>query len=31
MIAYYLGKEALLKNKKASGRPKVLDDVQNLE
>jgi len=31
MYAYYLGKEALLKNKKASGRPKDLDDLQNLE
>ena len=31
IAAYYLGREALLKNKKASGRPKDLDDLQNLE
>lgn len=31
VAAHYLGKEALLKNKKASGRPKDLDDIQNLE
>jgi hypothetical protein len=31
IFAYYIGKEALLKNKKASGRPKYLDDVQHLE
>jgi len=31
MFAYYVGKDALLKNKKASGRPKDLDDIQNLE
>jgi hypothetical protein len=31
VIVHYLGKEALLKNKKASGRPKDLDDVQHLE
>jgi hypothetical protein len=29
--AFFLSKEALLKNKKASGRPKDLDDVRNLE
>lgn len=29
--AYYLGKKALVKNKKASGRPKDLDDAENLE
>jgi hypothetical protein len=27
---HYLGKEALLKNKRATGRPKDLDDVQHL-
>jgi len=31
IYAYYLGKEALLKNKKASGRPIDLEDLQNLE
>ena len=31
IIVHYLGKEALLKNKRASGRPKDLDDVQHLE
>jgi hypothetical protein len=30
IIVHYLGKEALLKNKRASGRPKDLDDVQHL-
>lgn len=29
--AFYLGKEALIQNKKAAGRPKDLDDAQNLE
>jgi hypothetical protein len=31
IAAYYLGKAALIKNKKASGRPRDLDDVQRLE
>jgi hypothetical protein len=30
IAGYYLGREALLKNKKASGRPKDMDDVENL-
>jgi hypothetical protein len=31
IIVHYLGKEALLKNKRASGRPKDIDDVRHLE
>ena len=31
LIAYYLGKDSLLKNKRASGRPKDMDDLQHLE
>jgi hypothetical protein len=31
VTVHYLGKQTLLKNKKASGRPKDLDDIQNLE
>ena len=30
-VVHYLGKEALLKNKRSSGRPKNPDDVQHLE
>jgi len=30
LSTYYLGRKDLLANKKASGRPKDLDDVQNL-
>jgi hypothetical protein len=30
LLIFYLGKEALLKNKKATGRPKDLDDIQHL-
>ena len=31
IIVHYLGKEALLKNKRARGRPKDMDDVQHLQ
>ncbi len=30
LTTHYLGRDALLKNKRASGRPKDLDDLENL-
>jgi len=30
VTAFYVGKDALIKNKKATGRPKALDDVEHL-